>query len=101
MKKAGFKVRDQSQRYVEKTEAFREIENQITAQRYYYCHNRAMEYCIENVKAIEDSDDFVRFEKVMPTQRIDLFDADVIAAKQMMIDIEKSQKANQGFGEDE
>ena len=60
-----------------------------------------MEYCIENVKAIEDSDDFVRFEKVMPTQRIDLFDADVIAAKQMMIDIEKSQKANQWFGEDE
>lgn len=100
MKKAGFKVRDQSQRYVEKTEAFREIENQITAQRYYYCHNRAMEYCIENVKAIEDSDDFVRFEKVMPKQRIDLFDADVIAAKQMMIDIEKSQKANQWFGED-
>lgn len=99
MKKAGFKVRDQSQRYVEKTEAFREIENKITEQKYYYCHSKAAEYCIENVKAIEDSDDFIRFEKVEPTMRIDLFDADVIAAKQMMKDMEKSQKASQWFGE--
>lgn len=95
MKKAGFKVRDQSQRYVEKTEAFREIENKYIEQKFYYCHNKAYEYCIENVHAIEDSDDFVRFEKVEPTQRIDLFDADVIASKQMLIDIEKSQKANE------
>lgn len=95
MKKAGFKVRDQSQRYVEKTEAFREIENKYIEQKFYYCHNKAYEYCIENVKAIEDSDDFVRFEKIMPTRRIDLFDADVIAAKQMLIDIEKSQKASE------
>ena len=94
MKKAGFKVRDQSQRYVEKTEAFREIENKIIEQKFYYLHNKAYEYCIENVHAIEDSDEFVRFEKVEPTLRIDLFDADVIAAKQMLIDIEKSQKAS-------
>ena len=94
MKKAGFKVRDQSQRYVEKTEAFREIENKIIEQKFYYLHNKAYEYCIENVHAIEDSDEFVRFEKGAPTLRIDLFDADVIAAKQMLIDIEKSQKAS-------
>lgn len=95
MKKAGFKVRDQSQRYVEKTEAFREIEKQIKLQKYYYVHSRAFEYCINNVKAVEDSDDFVRFEKVQPTLRIDLFDADVIATKQMMIDQEKSQNARE------
>lgn len=95
MKKAGFKVRDQSQRYVEKTEAFREIENKYIEQKYYYCHNRAYEYCVENVKAIEDSDDFVRFEKIHPTQRIDLFDADVIATKQMLIDVEKANNARQ------
>lgn len=95
MKKAGFKVRDQSQRYVEKTEAFREIEKQIINQKFYYCNNKAYEYCIENVKAIEDSDDFVRFEKILPTRRIDLFDADVIAAKQMLINLEKSQNASQ------
>lgn len=93
MKKAGFKMRDQSQRYVEKTEAFREIEKQIKQRRFYYLGNKAFEYCIGNVKAAEDSDDFVRFEKVQPTLRIDLFDADVIAAKQMLIDMEKSQKA--------
>lgn len=93
MKKAGFKMRDQSQRYVEKTEAFREIEKQIKQRKFYYLGNKAFEYCIGNVKAVEDSDDFVRFEKVRPTLRIDLFDADVIATKQMLVDMEKSQKA--------
>lgn len=98
MKKSGFKMRDQSQRYVEKTEAFREIEKQIKLRRFYYLHNKAFEYCISNVKAIEDSDEFVRFEKIQPTQRIDLFDADVIACKQMLIDKEKSQKVGGWFG---
>lgn len=94
MKKAGFKMRDQSQRYVEKTEAFREIEKQIKQGRFYYVGNKAFEYCISNVKAAEDSDDFVRFEKVQPKLRIDLFDADVIATKQMLIGNEKSQNAS-------
>ena len=98
MKKAGFKVLDQSQRYVEKTEAFREVENQYIEQKFYYCHNRAYEYCIENVKAIEDSDDFVRFEKIEKNLRIDLFDADIIATKQMLKDMEKAQKAADWFG---
>lgn len=94
MKKSGFKMRDQSQRYVEKTEAFREIEKQIKRGRFSYLGNMAYAYCIGNVKAVEDSDDFVRFEKIQPNQRIDLFDADVIATKQMLIDMEKSQKAS-------
>lgn len=98
MKKAGFKMRDQSQRYVEKTEAFREIEKQIKLKRFYYVHNKAFEYCISNVRAIEDSDEFVRFEKIQPTQRIDLFDAEVIACKQLLIDKEKSQKVGGWFG---
>lgn len=100
MKKAGFKVKDQSQRYVEKTEAFRENENKIIEQKFYYLHNKAFEYCIGNVKAIEDSDDFVRFEKVQPDMRIDLFDADVIATKQMQIAREKSQAAKTFLGEE-
>lgn len=98
MKKAGFKMRDQTQRYVEKTEAFREIEKQIKSKKYYYLHNKAFEYCIGNVKAIEDSDEFVRFEKIEPHKRIDLFDADVIATKQMLIDIERTQKTGGWFG---
>ena len=98
MKKAGFKMRDQSQRYVEKTEAFREIEKKIKQGCFYYVGNKAFEYCLSNVKAIEDSDEFVRFEKVHDTHRIDLFDADVIACKQMLIDIEKAQKVGGWFG---
>ena len=93
MKKAGFKMRDQSQRYTEKTEAFREIEKQIKLGKYYFLGNKAHEYCVSNVKAAEDSDDFVRFEKVDKHLRIDLFDADVIATKQMLIGMEKSQQA--------
>lgn len=92
MKKAGFRMRNQLQRYVEKTEAFRSIETAIKTQQFYYLHNKAFEYCISNVKAIEDSDDFVRFEKVLPTQRIDLFDAAVIANKQLLIDNRKGKK---------
>ncbi|MBQ0113811.1 MAG: terminase large subunit [Bacteroidales bacterium] len=99
MKKAGFRMRDQSQRYVEKTEAFREIEKQIKKQAYYYMGNKAYEYCIGNVKAIEDSDEFVRFEKVHKNRRIDLFDADVIATKQMLIDIEKTNAGAEWWGE--
>lgn len=101
MKKAGFKVVDQPQRYVEKTEAFREVENRFIEGKFYYLHNMAYEYCIENVKAIEDSDDFVRFEKIQPNQRIDLFDADIIAAKQMLKDIEKSSKVGAWYGKGE
>lgn len=92
MKKANFNIKNQLQRYVEKTEGFRRIERQVKQKKFYYVHNKAYEYCISNVKAIEDSDDFVRFEKIMPTQRIDLFDADVMACKQMMVNIAKAQK---------
>ena len=94
MKKAGFKMVDQSQRYVEKTEAFREIEKKILTGKFYYCHNLAFEYCISNVKAIEDSDEFVRFEKVHKKLRIDLFDATVIACKQLLKSIERSSTAS-------
>lgn len=100
MKKAKFKVRDQSQRYVEKTEAFREIEKKIIQGKYYYLHNKAFEYCIGNVKAFEDSDEFIRFEKIMPKKRIDLFDSDVIACKQMMIGIESGQNTDAWLGKE-
>ena len=94
MKNAGIKIRDQLQRYVEKTEAFREIEKKFILKKFYYLHNRAYEYCVSNVKAIEDTDEFIRFQKVMPNQRIDLFDASVIACKQKLIANEKSSNAS-------
>lgn len=100
MKSSNFRVRDQPQRYVEKTEPFREVEKQIKLKQFYYCHNKAYEYCIGNVQAIEDSDDFVKFRKVESKHRIDLFDADVVATKQMMIDMEKTGKAKEWFSEE-
>lgn len=93
MKQAGLKTRDQAQRYVEKTEAFREIEKQIKLKKLSYLHNKAYEYCIGNVKAVEDSDEFVKYQKIAEKQRIDLFDADIIACKQMLIAEEKSKNA--------
>ena len=98
MRRAGFKMRDQWQRYVEKTEAFREIEKQIKSRKFYYLHNRAFEYCIGNVHAIEDSDEFVKFQKIQPHLRIDLFDAGVIACKQLLKAIEKKNKVGGWFG---
>jgi len=93
-------VIDQHQVDVEKTEPFREIEKQFKQKKVYHVHNKAYEYCIGNVMAIEDSDDFVKFQKVEKTQRIDLFDADVVATKQMMIDMEKSNKSKEWFDEE-
>ena len=93
MKWAGLKTRDQAQRYVEKTEAFREIEKQIKLKKFYYLHNKAYEYCIGNVKAVEDNDEFVKYQKIAEKQRIDLFDADIIACKQMLIAEERSKNA--------
>lgn len=93
MKWAGLKTRDQAQRYVEKTEAFREIEKQMKLKKFYYLHNKAYEYCIGNVKAVEDNDEFVKYQKIAEKQRIDLFDADIIACKQMLIAEERSKNA--------
>lgn len=99
MKAAHFKVVDQAQRYVEKTEAFRAVEGAITKQAFYYMHSAAFEYCIGNVYAVEDSDEFVRYKKVNDTMRIDLFDADVIATKQCLVGAEKRHKQSSWFDE--
>lgn len=90
MKKAKFKVAIVDQQYWKKSEAFRELERKIKALKFYYCHSAAFEYCISNVKAVEDSAERVKFEKVAPEQRIDLFDVTVIACKQSIIAKEKS-----------
>ena len=97
MERAKFKMVDANQRYWFKSEAFREMERKIKAGLFYYVNSKAFEYCISNVKANEDSQERVRYEKVGVNFRIDLFDCTVIACKEAIIDRDKQSKLSGWF----
>ena len=87
MKKAGFKVVDQPQYFYKKSAGFRQIENQAKRGCLYYLDSDAYEYCVQNVAAIEKTDDMIQYEKIQRNHRIDLFDADVFATVRMLEDL--------------
>lgn len=97
MEKQKFKMEEAGQQFWKKSEAFREIERKIKAKQFTFLSNKAFEYCISNVKANEDAEERVRFEKVGENFRIDLFDATVVAVKQAIIARDKSKKINTWF----
>lgn len=98
MKDAGFAIFDQPQYYFKKSEGFRYLEKMAKNKKLYYMHSDAFEYCIQNVRAVEKTDDMVQFDKIRPTQRIDVFDASVFAAIRYLESMESTQKAKSWWG---
>ena len=100
MKKAGFRIKDQPQLYMQKSEGFRYIEHKAKIGCLYYLHAEPFEYCVANVRAVEKVDDAVQYEKIGPNSRIDIFDAAVFATVRLLIETERSSSATGWFDEE-
>ncbi len=93
MKKAGFRVKDQPQLYLMKSEGFRYIEHKAKVGCLCYLHAEPFEYCVQNVRATEKVDDAVQYEKISDNYRIDVFDAAVFATIRLLIETDRSSAA--------
>lgn len=93
MKSNGFRIEDTPQYFHLKSEGFRRIERKAKEGNFYYLGSEAFEYCVQNVRGIEQTDDMMKYEKVMDNMRIDIFDATVFACMQMAKNIQRSKTA--------
>ena len=98
MKRKGFSIVDEPQYFHKKSQGFRHIERKVKNGEFYYLHSDAFEYCVQNVRGIEKTDDMIQYEKIEDSSRIDIFDATVFASMRKLENMERSTSARKWLG---